>query len=155
MDKNKLIFKNVDDILEFAYQKEKEAAEFYLNWKNQVKNDAVKQVLYEFMQEEKKHMQLIAELKAGKKLTVSTEGVNDLKLGDYFITIAPNAQMDFQHALQVAIQRELGSVKLYEKLASEVDNPEAKELFSALKEEEQKHKLRLETIYDDEYLREN
>ncbi|WP_456442604.1 ferritin family protein [Caldithrix abyssi] len=58
-------------------------------------------------------------------------------------------------ALRIAIQREMGAHQLYQYLASIAENQQIKELFNRLALEELKHKMRLEGMYDENFLSEN
>ncbi len=58
-------------------------------------------------------------------------------------------EMTYQDALLIAIKKEKAAFKLYTDLAKSSDDENVKHLFESLAQEEAKHKLRLETIYDD------
>ena len=60
--------------------------------------------------------------------------------------------LDYQKALVIAMRREKASYKFYSDLAQTVSDPALKDTFIALSQEEAKHKLRLETIYEKEVL---
>jgi len=81
--------------------------------------------------------------------------VTNLQISDYLVDVTPGQEMDYQKALMVAMQREKSSFRLYSEMAEKVTEARLKELFLQLAQEEAKHKLRLETIYDDEILAEN
>jgi rubrerythrin len=57
--------------------------------------------------------------------------------------------MPMPEILKVAMKREEKAVKLYQTLADQTDNADAKKVFLMLVQEESKHKLALETMYDD------
>jgi rubrerythrin len=63
--------------------------------------------------------------------------------------------MDYQDALDVAMHREKAAFALYTDLAGATDDPELQELFTALAQEEAKHKLFLEREYDEHVLTDN
>ncbi len=150
-----LHFENIDQVLDFAVSKEEEARDFYLEWAEKVKNSAIAEVLKEFAGEEQKHKDLILKVKAGGDFRPVAGQVLDLKLGDYFVQIGPDEQMSYQDALQIAIQREIGAQELYKFLQTQSENPKMKELFEKLANEEAKHKLRLEQMFDEDVLTEN
>jgi rubrerythrin len=64
-------------------------------------------------------------------------------------------EMSVQEVIILAIKREEQAWKRYLELAKSTDNPRIKQLLQRLADEEAKHKLQLETIYDDEGLYEN
>jgi len=63
--------------------------------------------------------------------------------------------MSYQEALLLAIKREQNSVRLYQDLSRGAEEPELKKMFLVLSQEESKHKLKLETEYDQRVLTEN
>ncbi len=144
----------MEEVLEFAIEKELEAYEFYRDWAGRVDSEAISEVLEEFAGEELKHKKLIEDVRDGKRLLHPNEPVPDLKLTDYFITSEPSSSMDFQNALLIAIKKEEGSIKMYSYLASIQENEELKSLFETLETEERRHKLKLESIYDDNFMKE-
>lgn len=150
-----LHFDDIGSVLDFAVSKEEEARDFYLEWAEKVKNSAIAEVLKEFAGEEQKHKELILNVKAGGEFKPIEGEVIDLKIGDYFVQIAPNAKMDYQEALQIAIQREIGAQELYKYLQSRSQDATMKELFEKLAAEEAKHKFRLEQMFDEDVLTEN
>jgi len=146
---------SIDEILDFAIEKEQEAADFYTEWAGRVKETAIGEILAGFSAEEKKHKAFIQDIKAGKKVSPKPKEVMDLSISDYLVDVSPTQDMDYQNALRVAMQREKAAFRLYTNLAARVDDTGVKDLFHTLAQEEAKHKLRLETIYDDEILTEN
>jgi rubrerythrin len=146
---------SVDEVLDFAIAKESEAAAFYTEWAQTVKNKAISGVLLEFAEEEKKHEAFIKDVRSGKQMPEAPKDVTDLSISDYLVEEAPSEDMDYQATLIVAMQREKSAFRLYSKLASVAQQENVKKLFLTLAQEEAKHKLRLETIYDDDILRDN
>ncbi len=142
-------FNSIEDILDFAVEKEYEARDFYNEWAEKVKNETLKEVLKSFAAEEQKHANLINEVKAGKKFKPQEGKITNLKISDYLVDYTPSEDMSYQDALIVAMKREKAAFKLYTDLAESSDDENIKQLFNALAQEEAKHKLRLETIYDD------
>lgn len=148
-------FGSIDEILDFAIEKEREAAEFYIYWADKVSDRTIKQVLLRFAEEERKHERKIGEVKKGK-LVLKPEGkALDLKISDYLKEVKPDKEMGYQEALRVAMQREKDSFRLYMDLAESVTDENVKNLFLGLAQEEATHKLRLETIYDEVVYSEN
>jgi desulfoferrodoxin-like iron-binding protein len=145
-------FKSVDDILDFAIVKEKEAEKFYREWAEKVKDEWIKNVFVSFAGEEHKHMEILVKAKKGETLKTSEQGIQDLKISDYLTDISPSQDMDYQEALIIAMKREKASFKLYSDLAALTKGKGIHETLLALAQEEARHKVRLETIYDDEIL---
>ncbi len=153
-DGKKLNFESVDAALDFAIEKEQEAYDFYTELSKKLEHDAIQQVFREFAVEEMRHRDLIADIKEGKRKLEIDPKVKDLKITDYFMEVEASAEMNYQDALQFAIQRERGSIELYSHLADTSSASEIISLFESLVQEETKHKMRLEEIYDDNFLKE-
>jgi desulfoferrodoxin-like iron-binding protein len=145
-------FKTVNDVLDFAIVKEQEAYDFYLHWANRIDVDWIQKVFKEFAEEEMKHKELLLNAKQGKMLKKASGRITDLKIADYLVDITPSPDMDYQHALIVAMKREKASFKLYSDLARMTPDTAIAGTLQALAQEEAKHKLRLETLYDEEVL---
>lgn len=148
-------FHTIEDVLDFAIRKEEEASGFYAMWAKTVDSKSISDVLAGFAREEQKHKALVLDVKGGKRLDPPKESIADLKISDYLEDAAPSKDMGFQEALILAMQREKESFKLYSDLASLAENESIKSLFNTLAQEEAKHKLGLETLYDESILKEN
>jgi rubrerythrin len=57
--------------------------------------------------------------------------------------------MTYAELLRLAMKREEKALQLYNDLASKLEKSELVKVFKMLSQEEAKHKLKLETIYDD------
>ena len=145
-------FKSADEILDFAITKEQEARAFYAHWAEKIKNKWIQDVFRDFAREEKKHEDMLLSVKQGRILKPSEKKITDLKIADYLVDLAPSPDMDYQKALVIAMHREKASYRFYSDLAQAVSDPALKETLTALSQEEAKHKLRLETIYEKEVL---
>ena len=148
-------FGSVDEILDFAIGKEEEAAQLYTRLGRQTKKSWMRQVFEEFAGEERGHKAKLEAIKQGKQLLPAAEKVMDLKIADYVVDAEPTADMDYQDALLVAMQKEKAAFNLYTNLAGQVTNQDQKETFLSLAGEEAKHKLRFEREYDDVVLKED
>jgi desulfoferrodoxin-like iron-binding protein len=148
-------FKSVQEVLDFAIEKEEEARQFYLEWSKKLENKTLSEQFIEFAGEEAKHKEKLQRLKSGSTFKPSPKRVTDLKIVDYLVDIVPTPDMDYQEALIVAMRREKASFKFYNDLAAMAEDESLRETFLALAQEEAKHKLRLETFYEKEIYTEN
>lgn len=148
-------FASVDEILEFAVSMEDESWRFYADWAERSDNETISVVFREFAGEELKHKKLIEDVRAGNRELKTRHDVADLKLADHYVKPQPSASMSYQDALLVAIDREVAAIGLYAHLTSVCVEEALCSIFDALAEEEKKHKLRLETIYDDTFMKED
>ena len=148
-------FNSVDEILEFAIQREEEAAQFYLEQATKVKGAEMRRTFEEFAKEEKSHKAKLIAIRDGKTLMPPHKKVLDLKMAEMHDLVTPSANMDYADVLVLAMQREKASFKLYTDLAAMTDDENTRYAFLSLAQEEAKHKLRFELEYDREVLGEN
>ena len=146
-------FDNLDQIVDFAIEKEREAAEFYASVSEQESFSGTKQMFAEFAAEEKKHEDLLLKFKE----TGVTEALNDyqlkwitdIKRSDYVVEMEYTPGMAYNEILMLAMKREEKALALYNDFLDKADTEDGKKLFKILCQEEAKHKLALETMYDD------
>jgi len=146
-------FKTLDDILDFAISKEVEAEQFYLSLCEEETLSGNRRTFQDFAKEEQKHVALLQTLKAGGVV----EGVEDyqftwikdIKRGDLVLDIDYKKGMNYRDILMLAIKREEKALKLYNALQDRADSDNSRNVFKILCQEEAKHKLALESMYDD------
>lgn len=148
-------FKTADEILDFAINKEEEAAQFYTDLAAKAEQWTMSKVFEDFAQEEIKHKEKVLAVKGGKLLAPVVDKVKDLKIADYLVEVAPSPELDYQGALILAMKKEKASFRLYNDLAAATENDNLKATLLSLAQEEAKHKLRLEVEYDEHFLSEN
>jgi rubrerythrin len=148
-------WKTVDEALDFAIGEEEAAAKFYTELADKINRKQMSDLFRQFAKEEEGHKKKLEAVKAGKKLVSVETKVVDLKIGDYLVEAEPKADMDYQAALVLAMQKEKKASKMYSDMAEAADDPELESLFLGLAQEEAKHKLRFEVEYDDQILQEN
>jgi rubrerythrin len=146
-------FENLKAIIDFAIEKEKEAAEFYESIAREESAAGSKNMYKEFAFEEKKHQTLLENIdKKGVAIGLADykfKWITDIKRSDYTVAMEYEKNMAYNEILMIAMKREEKALKLYNTLLENTDNPEQKTVFKVLCQEEAKHKLALETLYDD------
>jgi rubrerythrin len=144
-------FGSIDEILKFAIDKENEAVEFYQSQAAKATKVSLREIFESFAREEKKHAALLSDIAGNKGKIDSYEfkKIPDLKISDYMVEKDYEEGMPMPEILKVAMKREEKAVKLYQALADQTDNADAKKVFLMLVQEESKHKLGLESMYDD------
>ena len=146
-------FKSIQDILDFAISKEKEAADFYTEAGKEESMSGAKEMLKEFAQEERKHQTLLEEFKqkgfASGISDYKFKWITDIKRSNYVVDMEYRKGMAYNELLMLAMKREEKALALYNEMQLKADTPEGKKLFKMLCQEEAKHKLALETMYDD------
>jgi len=148
-------FGSVDDALDFAIEREEEAAAFYTDLAATVEKSGMSQVFQQFAREELGHKAKLVAVKEGRKLAPADKKITDLKIGDYLVEVEPTGEMNYQAALTLAMKKEKAAFKLYTDMAAAAPDEELRTLFLGLAQEEAKHKLRFEVEYDENILIEN
>lgn len=143
----------VDEILDFAIAAEAAADRFYLELAAKMDNEAMRKVFEDFAAEERNHKAILEGIKKGK--TVESGEVADLKIAAYVVDVEARPDMEYQDALILAMKREKAAFAMYSRLAEVTQNPDVRETFLMLAQEEAKHKLRFETEYDQVVLKDN
>ncbi|MBU0986199.1 MAG: ferritin family protein [Proteobacteria bacterium] len=146
-------FENLKAIIDFAIEKEKEAADFYDEVSEKEPFSGSKKMLKEFADEERKHQAMLEKfMEKGVDQSVveyKLKWIQDIKRSDYVVDMEYKEGMGYTELLMLAMKREEKALKLYNELEKEVEDAEGKKLFQVLAQEEAKHKLFLETTYDD------
>lgn len=150
------MFDSVDKVLDFAIQKEQDAADLYTMLAGKVSRKNMKQIFEEFALEEMGHKAKLERIKQGEwEFSPPSQKIMDLKIGDTLADTPLDKEIDYQQALIVAMKAEKAAYKLYSDLAAMTDDAKMKEMFAGLAMEEAKHKLRFEIEYDENILTEN
>jgi rubrerythrin len=107
----------------------------------------------EFAAEEQKHEKILLDFKTegvSKSLEeYQLKWITDIKRSDYLVDLSYEKGMPYNEILLLAMKREEKALKLYNDFLEKADTDESKKLFKVLCQEEAKHKLALETMYDD------
>ena len=144
-------FGSIDEILDFAIKGEKEAVAFYTSLAEGETRKSLKEIFESFAQEEEKHVDLLSDISGNKEKIDAYEfkTITDLKISDYMVDVEYKEGMSMPEILKIAMKREEKAVKLYSEMANQTDHEDAKKVFQILVQEEAKHKLGLESMYDD------
>ena len=144
-------FDSFEEIIQFAIEKEKEAMAFYEEASRQEPYSGGRETFDAFAQEEKKHQSLLEGFLKGEKSIgdYKFEWIPDMKRSNYMVDIPYEKGMPYAEMLRLAMKREEKSLALYNDLQAKADEAEVVKLFKMLSQEEAKHKLKLETLYDD------
>ena len=146
-------FENLEAIVDFAIEKEIEAAEFYNDLSQKEHFSGSSKMFEEFAAEERKHQKLLEEFKT-QGVTASMEDyklkwITDIKRSDYVVELEYQPGMAYNEILMLAMKREEKALQLYNEFLEQTETEDGKKLFKILCQEEAKHKLALETMYDD------
>lgn len=142
-------FETFEEIMDFAIEKEKEAAAFYEEASKMEKFSGAKETLESFAKEERKHQNMLENFSKENVDLYTIEKIPDLKRSDYLVDLEYEPGMAYPDLLRLAMKREEKAVNFYTNFSEGADTEDHKKLFQVLAQEESKHKLKLETILDD------
>jgi rubrerythrin len=146
-------FKTLQDIIDYAIEKEKEAAAFYEEVSEMEFASGTRQMFKDFAAEERKHRDLLQNI--GKKGVADSlkdykfKWITDIKRSNYAVDMEYERGMAYNDILMLAMKREEKALALYNDLLTKAEDKDQKTIFKMLCQEEAKHKLALETMYDD------
>lgn len=135
--------------MEYAVNKEKEAAAFYEDASKQEQYSGAKETFESFAKEERKHQDMLENFTKENIEHYKIGKIPDLKRSDYLVDIDYEPGMAYKDILIVAMKREEKAMDFYNDFGEKTEDEEHRKLFQMLAQEESKHKLRLETMYDD------
>ncbi len=136
-------------IVDFALEKEAEAKALYESLANRIESNRSTSIFTELAEQEDKHYEALKKLDFSKIKETSGKPVPDLKISDFLHDVPYSPDMTYQDILVLAMKSEEHSHSLYNGLAKHSSDPDFKKLFEFLAKQEARHKLRLETEYDD------
>ena len=142
-----------EQLRQLGIQKESDTETFYRHWAEKLADPGARVLLAELADEETKHRQFFENLKETDVQSGPAAKVLDLHIGDYLIAKEISEDSSIQDVLISAIHREASAIKFFTELAAQANPLQA--TFQRLAGEEKKHKLRLETFYDDNILTED
>jgi rubrerythrin len=140
---------SIDEVLEFAIERELEANQFYLTLAKQMNKPLVKKMFEELAAEELEHKAKLEFeiIKEGKVVALKAQAA-DFHEEDFIIDSPDSLDMDYKDVLVLGIHKEDTSFRLYVELLSIVRDMDVRETLFSLVEEEVRHKQRFEDEYN-------
>jgi rubrerythrin len=144
-------FDTFEEIIRYAMEKEEAAVAFYEEASRLELYARAKKTFEEFAKEEQKHQALLEGFLKGEKLLVDYEfeWVADIKRSDYLVDMTYEKGMSYPDVLRLAMEREEKALAFYNELEKRPGGEELLLVFKMLAQEEAKHKLAFENLYDD------
>ena len=143
-----------EEVIRVAIEKETEASELYEKASAMAEWSNTQMMFKELAAEERRHRQMLENLSAQELSPREVQTIPNLRIGDYLVETPFTPDMNYQEVLILAIKREERAFRMYEDLGQGATDPQLQKLFQVLTQEEGKHKLRLETEYDEHVLTE-
>ncbi len=139
------------ELLDTAIYREIASQAFYIAGQSKTQDPGARALLKELAREELKHSRW---LKSFKEKGLAKRGwhqgkVSNLMISEYLTGGDTLEGAGLQDALTLAIKREHQAVEFYSRMMSVMRDETARHLCQRLAHEELKHKLKLETFYDD------
>ena len=133
----------IANILETAVKKEIEAYRFYSTVAELISDKNGQDMFQQFANDEIKHRERLELeiMKLGKTLKVQEDITIDVEVESGF-------SLNYKEALIMGIQKEDAAFKTYIESATLTSDPELREVFIRLAEEEVKHKVKFEIEYN-------
>jgi len=143
-------FGSFEEVVAYAIEKEKEAAVFYDEISSREKFSGTKELFAGFADEERKHQKILEGILSnkGKISEYKFEWIPDLKRSNYLVDMEYEKGMHYKDILRIAMKREEKALKFYNDVARDNKNEDHVKIFKILAQEEAKHKLGLEKLYD-------
>ena len=140
-------------LLDTAIYKEIASQAFYIAGQDKTQDLGAKALMKELAQEELRHSEWLKRLKEKglEKLSWHQDKVSNLMISEYLTGGNTLEGAGLQDTLVFAMKREQQAIEFYSSLMSVMRDEAAKRLCEKLVHEELKHKLRLETFYDNQF----
>ncbi|MBE3110614.1 MAG: ferritin family protein [Acidobacteria bacterium] len=148
-------FRSVADIIAFAVEREKEAADGYGRMAGLARTPGLREFLLFLRQEEEAHRRLLEGLTEEELDGLVPAFVPDLRLIDYLVEEKLTDDMSLQELLIFAAQKEKKAAELYDTLARMAEASGHHRVFEFLAGQERAHKLKIEAEYEKNVLQEN
>ncbi len=134
-------------ILSYAIEKEVEAQQRYEQMAKMAENETTKELFLRLASMEKSHEEELRGMTEKDVADYRLENVPDLHVSEKIGERVFNPDMSITDALALAIKAEEKAANLYLDAARELPEGDDKKVFAVLVQEEEQHKLDLETEY--------
>lgn len=145
----------LNKIISFAIDRELEAAAFYKELQFHAAFKAQLEMLKEYEAMELGHAKLLESMRNSFDEKSPNINLETLNMSDYLEEPEQKENMTFQDIVLIAMKREERALNLYKYLAENSTSEETRQIFYRLAEEEAKHKLHFEKLYEDEVMIDN
>ena len=140
-------FGSIEDVLDFAINREIDAYDFYNKLTVLAKKPDVGKELKIFAEDELEHRKKLESVKSGE-INLDNDEVGSLGIAEKVKNVEATPEMTYVDLLVIGMKKEKDSFQLYRQLASKVRKAQLKDMFQQMAREEAQHKLTLEIEYD-------
>ena len=147
----------IEDIIDFAIQREREAQNAYLSYAGQTRRRGFSELLLSMAEMEKQHELKLTALKQGQSSAAlfTPAAGEDLGLADILVEVPFSPNMDYGDFLILVIRKEREAEQLYRKLERLTTSADVRSMFALLADEARKHRDWAQERYDEDILKEN
>lgn len=139
----------IEQVLDFAIEREHDACVFYQAWADRVVNPTVNKILFQLAGQERQHKEKLTAIREGNTvLRFKDDLFPKLHLLDFVDEASLGPDLNLEDALALAMQREKVSYRLYLALAAGAEAEALVNVFVSLAHQEANHRVRLEIEYD-------
>ncbi|NQT74289.1 MAG: ferritin family protein [Chloroflexi bacterium] len=145
------------ELLDTAMYKEIASQAVYEAAQNQTIDPGAKVLMKELADEEAHHLQILRDFKQSdlESTEWDKEKISNLMISEYLTGGDTLDGANIQETLTFAMKREQEAVEFYSRMISALRSESAKRLCKNLVQAEQKHKSKLELLYDDLFYQED
>jgi rubrerythrin len=144
------------ELLDSALYKEIASEALYTAMKDRTLDPGASALMAELADEEKKHVRWLTEFKdKGSRQRWRSGVVADLRIGEHLSSADTVEGAGLQDTLVFAMKKEQQAVDFYSRMTGALRSRTAKRLCQKLVNEELRHKLKLELMYDELFLGED
>lgn len=148
-------FDTVEEIIDFAIQREREAQDTYLSYARETERRSFTELLLSMAEMEREHERKLIALKQGNPGLLTPPNAEDLGFSEMLAQVPFSPDMDYGDFLILVIRKEREAEQLYRKLAAMTTNPDISSMLRVLADEERKHRDWAQERYDEDILKEN
>ena len=148
---------SIEEIIDFAIEREREAQATYLSYAGQTGRRSFSELLLTMAEMEKEHERKLTALREGKSTAEAftpPKGA-DLGLAEMLVEVPFSPTMDYGDFLVLVIRKEREAEQLYRKLQGLTTSADVGNMFALLADEERKHRDWAQERYDEDILKEN
>jgi len=142
-------------VLELAIRKEQEAHQLYQQAAQTTTDRGVKALTTELAEEELNHIRVLKSLELDRLQEHELSRIQTLGISDFLVDKPTLEGAALQDVLIFAMKREEKAHSFMASMAQAVEDSLTRKLLEILAQEELKHKDRLETFYEQVFLKEN
>jgi rubrerythrin len=139
-------YEHLLQLVDFAISREQEAAAFYHELAAKVQNESITSELRRMAAMEEEHKTRFEKLNIAESASSLPPEIENLKIDNYRVAVKPDVSMSSSDVLQLALQRETASMKLYSDMANLLPDSLLKRLLLNLVKEESLHYRYLERL---------